>query len=723
MSQSMIDLILRTKKQGNAAKETEKDLQKLNKTSADLLKEFTGLTLGVGALAAGMKWIVGEAGEAEIATARLNAVLKATGGVAGLTADELNNMATSLSNMSGVDDEAIVNAEAVLLTYTKLGKQAFPQAMRAAMDLSAVLGTDLQSAVQMLGKALDNPAEGLTALTRAAGKFTEEEEKMIQGLVDVGKLEEAQTVILEKLEGKYGGAAEAMGNTMVGSTNRLKNALNNLAESIGTKVAPAITWIAENAATALDVSAEVEKSNTAWDNFFQTMITEGKSASEITAAYSKKVKELNELFYGIQPTAWDAWTVAWLKLTTEEEKYLTNQEGLRAAQMASAKSAEEYAMTIIGVTHAEQLRILITDQEKAKLYEMALAQYNLTHATKEHVAGVYDAKKALEARNNAYSKSLEAMSQEERQLITEATYTDQARVASYNYAQQMQQAALDQAAFSQAVEDTSLNMDAVQFAIAGAVEGAWADYGDTLSGLKTEHDELTAQLEQLIAWGYSPLGKKIGEVNEALAINEAKQLDAAAAVEEATRKMIFQQAAAGLDAAATLELAKAMGMISDEDYAIAQTLQNLRDAFDDGKISAEQYASEVAAIAAAVASLHDKDIIVTVTTIRTEVAGEPVRSPKPETYQTGGQWTVAGPSGLDSVPVSFWATAGETVTVTPAGAAPPGAGGGYVFAEGAIVINAGPGMDASQLAEEVARRIAQETRRKQKAGEAFLGNG
>lgn len=685
MAQSTLDLILRTKKEGDAVKQSNKDLQNLKKSSNDLVRELTGLTLGVGTVAAGLKWMIGEAGESELATAKLEAVLKATGGAAGMTSDALNDLAGALSNMSGVDDEAIVSAEAVLLTFTKVGKEAFPEAMTAAMNLSAVLGTDLQSAVQMVGKALDNPAEGLTALTRAAGKFTDEEEKLIKGLVDEGRLEEAQTIILDKLEGKYGGAAKAMGDTMVGSVNKLKDAFNNLGEAIGTILTPAITWVAENAATALDASGQISTVDTAWGKFFNTMIKGGANAAEVQAAYNEKVREAEKAFNGAG-YGMDKIIRGYLRLTTNESQYLRDQEGLQQALKISSKSADEYAMAVLGITDATKLA---SDNPFTKmLVAAAQAAYNAANGIKTHTAAVISDWNSMSA-----------------------------------YSEEMKKYTQTQVEFTEAIEETSISMDTVQFAISGAVAGAWTDYQTTITDLTAEHDELTTKAQNLLDRGYSPLGRTIGEVNAALAENETKQLDAAAAAHAATNEMIFQQASAGLDAAATLELAKSMGMISDEDYAIATTLQHLKEALDNGEISAATYAKEVANISAAVNSLHDKAITVTVTTISNEVAGGRVIPPH-EDYQTGGQWTVAGPSGLDSVPVSFWATAGETVTVTPAGMSAPGGGGGNVtIAPGAIVVNAVAGMDEARLADEMMRRLSQAVKRSQKAGEKFLGNG
>ncbi len=152
---------------------------------------------GLGLLAAGLKISSSAAAEAEVIQSQLNAVLKSTEGIAGMTAGEINQLATELSAMSGVDDEAIVKAQALLLTYTNIGENVFPRTTEAALNMSAVLGQDLQSSITQLGKALNNPVEGLTALQRVGIRFTQAQQDQIKVLVESGQVMKAQTIILD----------------------------------------------------------------------------------------------------------------------------------------------------------------------------------------------------------------------------------------------------------------------------------------------------------------------------------------------------------------------------------------------------------------------------------------------------------------------------------------------------------------------------------------------
>lgn len=169
--------------------------------------------------------------EAEQATAKLEATIRATGGAAGLTAKQIKAMADELERRTLFDDKDIVNAASVLLTFKGV-KEQFERTLTAATDLSAQFGGDLQSSVTMLGKALENPLKGLTALTKVGVTFTDAERAKITALVQANRALEAQGVILSALEGQVGGVAAAMGETgLTGVLNRLKDAAEGIAEA------------------------------------------------------------------------------------------------------------------------------------------------------------------------------------------------------------------------------------------------------------------------------------------------------------------------------------------------------------------------------------------------------------------------------------------------------------------------------------------------------------
>lgn len=194
------------------------------------LKGMFGAIGGLGAVALGINAIYKSTIEAEKAQAQLNAVLRSTGGAAGLTAAELNKMADGFQAITTFDDEAITGAQALLLTFTNIGRDVFPQATQAILDMSTALGQDLNSSTTLVGKALNDPIKGLTALTRVGVSFSQQQKDVITNLAETGRVAEAQVLILKELERQYGGSAEAARNTLGGALQGLKNDFNNLLE-------------------------------------------------------------------------------------------------------------------------------------------------------------------------------------------------------------------------------------------------------------------------------------------------------------------------------------------------------------------------------------------------------------------------------------------------------------------------------------------------------------
>lgn len=211
-----------------------------------------GLVAGVGvavgglaALGAGLYSAVGEAMAAEEVTAQLNAVLASTGGIAGVTADMATGLADSLSGVTRFEDDAILSGENLLLTFTNIGSDVFPQATETMLDMSQALGQDLKSSAVQLGKALNDPVQGMSALSRVGVSFTESQKEQITALQESGDLLGAQTIILQELEREFGGAAVAAGQTFGGQLDILKNQLGNVKEGVGNALLPALTSLAQ----------------------------------------------------------------------------------------------------------------------------------------------------------------------------------------------------------------------------------------------------------------------------------------------------------------------------------------------------------------------------------------------------------------------------------------------------------------------------------------------
>ena len=182
-----------------------------------------------------------EAEASQKVNAQLNQVLKSTGGIAGLTAIEVQNMATELQSVTTFADDVIQSGQNLLLTFTRIGKDVFPQASEAMLDMATVLGTSVQGAAIQLGKALNDPIQGVTALQRAGVQLSASQKEQIKGYMAVGNVAAAQKVILGELATQMGGSARAATQTMGGAFKQLQNTTNDLYEKVGLSLAPSIT--------------------------------------------------------------------------------------------------------------------------------------------------------------------------------------------------------------------------------------------------------------------------------------------------------------------------------------------------------------------------------------------------------------------------------------------------------------------------------------------------
>lgn len=238
----------------------------LNESEA-LVKQFAGgVKLALAAVAGAFVfdairssiggWI-SDASKAEDATAKLSALIDSTGGTAGYTADQLAQMADELEKLTGIEAEATQQAQALLLTFDNVRGDQFQRATELAADLAKTLGTDITGAAKMVGKALDDPVDAVNALSRAGIDFTAEQKEMIQSLAETGDVVAAQEIILDALQGKVGGVAEALGQTFGGRVEILNAKLGDLGETVATALIPYIEALLPAAEIAIGGFQEI----------------------------------------------------------------------------------------------------------------------------------------------------------------------------------------------------------------------------------------------------------------------------------------------------------------------------------------------------------------------------------------------------------------------------------------------------------------------------------
>ena len=201
---------------------------------------------GARALISGFQSVIDLTKQQVLAETQLNAVLKSTAGAAGLTAKELTGMASALQKQTRFGDEAIIKAQSLMLTFTKVGEEVFPDAIEAVLNMSEAMGQDLQQGVIQVGKALNDPILGVTALRRVGVQLSDQQVDLVKKFTETGEIAKAQKIILSELETQFGGVAKAAGETFAGSLDKMKNASGDAAESLGKALAPILIPMATN---------------------------------------------------------------------------------------------------------------------------------------------------------------------------------------------------------------------------------------------------------------------------------------------------------------------------------------------------------------------------------------------------------------------------------------------------------------------------------------------
>lgn len=233
---TIADLVIRVRANTNDA---EKDIGTFgSKVAGGFRKAMVPATVALGALGVAAKIGFDELKEGQAVSAQTAAVLKSTGGVANVTADHVDRLAGALLKKSGVDDEVIKSGENMLLTFTNIrneagkGNDVFDQTTKLMLDMSVALGQDTKSSALQLGKALNDPIKGITALQRVGVSFTQEQRDQIKTLVQHGKTMQAQKLILHELNREFGGSAAAAGKTFSGQMNIAKETAKNFAAEL-----------------------------------------------------------------------------------------------------------------------------------------------------------------------------------------------------------------------------------------------------------------------------------------------------------------------------------------------------------------------------------------------------------------------------------------------------------------------------------------------------------
>lgn len=225
---AFVDLFVKDEKFNSQMNKSGSRMAKFGKLAGKVAK---GAAIAAGvALAAFTGFSLKALARQEEAEAQLAQVIRATGGAAGFSAEEMKKQAQELQNLTKFGDEAVIELQTLIATFRNIKGDEFKETTALALDMATLFGSTKAAAIQ-LGKALNDPIKGVSALAEVGITFSEVQKEQIKNFQEAGDLAKAQAVILSELENQFGGVAAASADTIGGRFEQVKNSLGDLGEA------------------------------------------------------------------------------------------------------------------------------------------------------------------------------------------------------------------------------------------------------------------------------------------------------------------------------------------------------------------------------------------------------------------------------------------------------------------------------------------------------------
>jgi hypothetical protein len=240
--------------------------------------------------------------------------IKKMGNAAHISAKDVGELSDSIEAKTAVDGDAVQSGANMLLTFGNIrneagkGKDIFNQATLAATEMAAKFGGDASSQAIVLGKALDNPAKGLTALTRIGVSFSKQEQKQIKDMQEHGNIAGAQALILKSVNRQVAGAAEAQATAWSKLQVKLHGVEDNIgrfllgvldkvASFINTKVIPALEKWWKNHGP--QVIGSIKNFGHALENLRHALANAGHAIGNAIHAGSNFIHAMDNVFHAV----------------------------------------------------------------------------------------------------------------------------------------------------------------------------------------------------------------------------------------------------------------------------------------------------------------------------------------------------------------------------------------------------------------------------------------
>jgi hypothetical protein len=203
-----------------------------------------------GAAIAGAGAIIAKNAQSLARIERINAqtaqTITSMGNASNISAKEVESLAGSLEALTATEAETIQEGANLLLTFRNIANQAgagndiFTQTTAIMVDMGRALNEGASASAIRLGKALNDPIRGITALRKVGVGFTEDQEAQIKALQESGDLMGAQKVILAELQSQFGGSGAAYAKTFSGQLELMGHELGTIGEEATMAVMPAL---------------------------------------------------------------------------------------------------------------------------------------------------------------------------------------------------------------------------------------------------------------------------------------------------------------------------------------------------------------------------------------------------------------------------------------------------------------------------------------------------
>ena len=246
-----------TTKSEKENKKLEKSIFGLQRGNRNLSSSFSVLrsqmlivSFGMRTFQGVVKSLIDEQIEMEGAQSRLQAALNTTGHQTNETVESLSKYASALQDTTGVSDGLMVSNMAFLTTFTNIkgtlsdGTSVFRKAAETVLDLTAAASQGritfetLRTNTTQLGKALNDPIKGMTALSKAGTTFDDSTKSLVKTLVLSGNLLGAQELILKEINKQYSGTAGI--DSYEKRSRELGSAVGDLQKKIGKLLLPGV---------------------------------------------------------------------------------------------------------------------------------------------------------------------------------------------------------------------------------------------------------------------------------------------------------------------------------------------------------------------------------------------------------------------------------------------------------------------------------------------------